>query len=290
MDNLTFGRYSPFNTFTHKLDPRNKIVLMILIMTSIFLPFSLMSTNLIISLINLLLLVIIMLISKVSIVSFLTNLKSLIFLVIFLMAVYIFIPNSAYTHLMVDFNNGYALYWDSLYQSGYIILRLIMMLLITMILTSTTKPLDLTYALEWFMAPLKVIGFPTHAIAMTISIALRFIPTLLDETNRIMKAQASRGVDFNKGGLIKKFKAVTSLIIPLLISSFKRSEELSNAMEARGYDPDKKRTRYKNLSFTYKDLIAFLLIAIYFAGILTLCIAYNNIDIIEIIFNVKVGF
>jgi energy-coupling factor transport system permease protein len=242
------------------------------------------------SAVNLLFLIIIMLISKVSIISFIKNLKSLIFLVIFLMAVYIFIPNSGYTHIMYDFKNGYALYWDSLYQSGYIILRLIMMLLITMILTSTTKPLDLTYALEWFMHPLKFIGFPIHAIAMTISIALRFIPTLLDEVDRIMKAQASRGVDFNKGGLIKKFKAVISLIIPLLISSFKRSEELSNAMEARGYDPDKKRSRYRTLSFTYRDLIALLIVLIYFAGILTLCILnYNGyeINIIKFIFNVE---
>jgi energy-coupling factor transport system permease protein len=194
---------------------------------------------------------------------------------------------------MYDFGNGYKLYYDSLYQGGYIILRLVMMLLLTMILTSTSKPLDLTYAFEWFMTPLKLIKFPAHAIAMTISIALRFIPTLLDETSRIMKAQASRGVDFNKGGLIKKFKAVISLIIPLLISSFKRSEELSNAMEARGYDPDKKRSRYRTLSFTYRDLIALLVVLIYFAGFLSLCIFnYNGyeINIIKFIFNVETIF
>jgi energy-coupling factor transport system permease protein len=108
-----------------------------------------------------------------------------------------------------------------------------------------------------------------------------------------MKAQSSRGVDFNKGGLIKKFKAVISLIIPLLISSFKRSEELSNAMEARGYDPDKKRSRYRTLSFTYRDLIALLVVLIYFAGFLSLCIFnYNGyeINIIKFIFNVETIF
>lgn len=293
MDNLTFGRYSPYNTFTHKLDPRNKVVLMILIMVSIFLQFSIWSTNLIMSGFNLLFLIIIMLISRVSIISFIKNLKSLIFLIIFLMAVYIFIPNSGYTHVMVDFQNGYKLYWDSIYQSGYIILRLVMMLLVTMILTSTTKPLDLTYALEWYMTPLKFIGFPSHAIAMTISIALRFIPTLLDETDRIMKAQASRGVDFNKGGLIKKFRAIISLIIPLLISSFKRSEELANAMEARGYDPDKKRSRYRKLSFSWRDLVAFLIVGAFFGGVLTLSIYnYNvsHINLIEFFFGVTPVF
>lgn len=290
MDNFTFGRYSPYNTFIHKLDPRNKVFLMILLMVSIFLQFTCWSTNLIMSGLNLLFLIMIMLISKVSILEFIKNLRSLIFVIIFLIAIYIFIPNASYQFVMVDFQNGYKLYYDSLYQGGYIVLRLVMMLLLTMILTSTCKPLDLTYAFEWYMSPLKIIKFPAHAIAMTISIALRFIPTLLDETNRIMKAQASRGVDFNKGGLIKKFKAVTSLIIPLLVSSFKRSEELANAMEARGYDPDKKRTRYRKLSFSYRDLIAFLITLTFFSGILTLFIwnySVGEINIIKFLFNVE---
>lgn len=291
MENITFGRYSPFNTFTHKLDPRNKVILMILLMVSIFLQFTVWSTNLIMSGINLLFLIVIALVSKVSLLAFLKNLKSLWFLIIFLTLVYILIPNPTYSLVLVDIN-GFKIYWDALYQSGYIVLRLMMMLLITMILTSTTKPLDLTYALEWFMTPLKLIKFPAHAIAMTISIALRFIPTLLDETDRIMKAQASRGVDFDRGGLIKKFKAIISLIIPLLISSFQRSEELANAMEARGYDPDKKRTKYRKLHFSYRDLIGFIAVGLSFGFTLTLFIINRNneIDLIKIIFNVDAGF
>lgn len=291
MENITFGRYSPFNTFTHKLDPRNKVILMILLMVSIFLQFTVWSTNLIMSGINLLFLIVIALISKVSLLAFLKNLKSLWFLIIFLTLVYILIPNPSYSLVLVDIN-GFKIYWDALYQSGYIVLRLMMMLLITMILTSTTKPLDLTYALEWFMTPLKLIKFPAHAIAMTISIALRFIPTLLDETDRIMKAQASRGVDFDRGGLIKKFKAIISLIIPLLISSFQRSEELANAMEARGYDPDKKRTKYRKLHFSYRDLIGFIAVGLFLGFTLTLFIINRNneIDLIKLIFNVDAGF
>lgn len=291
MENITFGRYSPFNTFTHKLDPRNKVILMILLMVSIFLQFTVWSTNLIMSGINLLFLIVIALVSKVSLLAFLKNLKSLWFLIIFLTLVYILIPNPTYSLVLFDIN-GFKIYWDALYQSGYIVLRLMMMLLITMILTSTTKPLDLTYALEWFMTPLKLIKFPAHAIAMTISIALRFIPTLLDETDRIMKAQASRGVDFDRGGLIKKFKAIISLIIPLLISSFQRSEELANAMEARGYDPDKKRTKYRKLHFSYRDLIGFIVVGLFFGFTLALFIINRNneIDLIKIIFNVDAGF
>ena len=291
MENLAFGRYSNYNTFTHKLDPRNKIVLMVLLMVSIFLQFTIWGTNLLISVINLFVLIFIALISKVSLLSFLKNLRSIWFLILFLTLVYILIPNSNYSLVLVDIN-GFKIYWDAIYQSGYIILRLMMMLLITMILTSTTKPLDLTYALEWYMTLLKLIKFPAHAVAMTISISLRFIPTLLDETDRIMKAQASRGVDFDKGGLFKKFKAIISLIIPLLISSFQRSEELANAMEARGYDPDKKRTRYRKLKFTFRDIIAFVLVGAFFGGILTLFIfdGQSNIDIFKTLFNLDLGF
>ena len=185
------------------------------------------------------------------------------------------------------------MYWLSIYDSAYIILRLVIMMSLMMILTSTTKPMDLTYALEWYMTPLKLIKFPVHEIAMTLSIALRFIPTLLDETDRIMKAQSSRGVDFNHGGILKKFKAGVSLILPLFISAIERSEELANAMEVRGYDPSAKRTRYRKLTFSWRDIISFILVGGLIAGIIYLVIYDNNvanIDLIKIFFNVEVGF
>ena len=153
--------------------------------------------------------------------------------------------------------------------------------------------MDLTYAFEWYMTPLKLVRFPVHEIAMTLSIALRFIPTLLDETNRIMKAQASRGVDFNKGGLFKRFKAVISLIIPLFVSAIQRSEELSDAMEARGYDPRAKRTKYRKLMFGWRDIIALLVALAIFGGVLYLFIYDKRIDtlyLFEMIFGINPGF
>lgn len=292
MDSTVIGRYSPFNTFIHKLDSRNKVFLMILLMVTIFLQFKVWSTNLIISGLLLICLIVIMLISKVSIKSLLKSLRSIWILLLVLMLIYIFIPNSSYT-LVCFYIGNYPIYWDSFYQCGYIMLRLVMMLIITMILTSTTKPMDLTYAFEWYMYPLKIIRFPVHEIAMTLSIALRFIPTILEETERIMKAQSSRGVDFQHGGFIKRVRAVISLIVPLLVSSFQRSEELANAMEARGYNPREKRTKYRLLKFGLRDLLAFLIIGLIFAGVLTLCIFDNNgfpINIIKFIFNVEVPF
>ena len=270
MASMTFGRYTFRETYVHHLDARNKIFLMILFMVGIFFQFHMWSTSLILSGIYFIILLVIMIISRVSFLSLFKSLGGMWMFIIILMAIYIFIPNSNY-YLPVAFNVGsLEVQWDAFCQSGYIILRLILMISLTMVLTSTTKPMDMTYAFEWYMTPLKVVRFPAHEIAMTLSIALRFIPTLLDETERIMKAQASRGVDFNRGGLFKRFGAVIALIIPLFVSALERSEELANAMIVRGYDPRAKRSRYRKLTFSWRDIIAFLFIGGMFAGIIFL--------------------
>lgn len=293
MTNITFGRYSPYNTFTHKLDARNKILLVILLVVGIFFQFKVWSTTLLMSGLYLVLVITFMIISRVSFLDLLSSLKGLWLLIIFMFAIYIFIPNSTYSG-PVAFNIGFDVYWQAIYQAGYIILRLILMMAIMMVLTSTTKPMDLTYGFEWYMTPLKVVKFPVHAVAMTLSIALRFIPTLLEESERIMKAQASRGVDFNRGGLGKRFKAIISLIIPLFVSAIDRSEELSNAMEVRGYDPRAKRTRYRVLRFGWRDLLAFLFVGALFAGIIVLFVCDKRsgagISLFKVLFNVELGF
>lgn len=293
MNNISFGRYTPYDTFTHKVDPRNKILLVILLMVAVFLQFHIWSTTLLLSTALLIVFIFIMLFSRVSFLELFKSLKSMWFLVIMLLVLYVFIPNPTYKLECYRFNSHYAIYYDSFYQCGYIILRLILMIALTMVLTSTTKPMDLTYAFEWYMTPMKVIRFPVHEIAMTLSIALRFIPTLLDETDRIMKAQASRGVDFNRGGLGKRFKAVISLIIPLFVSAIQRSEELSDAMEARGYDPRAKRTRFRKLTFSWRDIIAFIFVGVIFGGILYLFIVDHTQEPVNLfmwIFKINPGF
>lgn len=291
MNNLTFGRFSPYNTFIHKLDPRNKIFLMIVLFVCVFLKVTVWSSTLIMSGVLFLFLISVMLLSKVSLLSLLKSLGAMWILFLFLLVIYMFVPNPAYdkTHVAFTINN-YPVYYDAFIQWGYIVIRLVMMLMVTMILTSTTKPMDLTYGLEWYLTPLKIVKFPAHIVAMTLSIALRFIPTLIDETNRIIKAQSSRGVDFNHGGIFKRFRAIFALIIPLFVSAITRSEELSDAMEARGYDPYAKRSRYRKLTFHFCDLVALLTILLVFGAILTLVI-YNNhsvtVDIIYWISGVK---
>lgn len=290
MASITFGRFTSFDTCVHRLDPRNKIMITLLLLVTIFLKVDSWSTTLILSGALLIFLIIVMAISRINFLDLFKSLKAMWLLVVFLLIIYVFIPNPLYNpdHIAFYIVN-YPINYDAFYQCGYIILRIVMMLMVTMILTSTTSPMNLTYGLEWYMTPLKVIKFPAHIVAMTLSIALRFIPTLLDETDRIIKAQSSRGVDFEHGGFFKKFGAIISLIIPLFVSAINRSEELSDAMEARGYDPYAKRSRYRVLKFHFSDLLSFILIAAMFGGMLALVILDANgtkVDLIKWIFNV----
>ena len=259
------GRYVNHNTFIHRMDPRNKFFCLVALMVAVFISYPTYEMTFIVGGAVATLIISLLLLAKVRILDAFKSLRVLWFFVLLLMIINVFAPpvNAA----NVAFNIGkVSVYWEAIFQSLKIILRLVLMIMLTTLLTATTKPLDLTYALEWYMAPLKVIRFPVHEVAMTISIALRFIPTLLDETDRIMKAQSSRGVDFKHGKISSRLKAIVSLIIPLFISSFQRSEELADSMEARGYDPKAKRTRYRVLKFGGGDIVGFILCSIVLAG------------------------
>ncbi|MGM9873431.1 MAG: energy-coupling factor transporter transmembrane component T family protein [Bacilli bacterium] len=293
MNNIVFGRYTNYDTPIHKIEPRVKLLMLVLLISMIFFQFSVWSTNILFSIILLIFLFLVLILSKASIKSLLKSIGSMWFLILFLFIIYILMPNSRYTHPAFSFNNGFTIYYDAFYQCGYIILRLILMISLTMVLTLSTKPIDLTYAFEWYMTPLKLIKVPVHACAMTISLALRLIPTLLEEADRIRKAQASRGMDIENGSFIKKIKSLLSLIIPLLVTSFQRSDELSTAMEARGYDPLEKRTRYKIYKFSLIDLLSLIIVVIFFGLFLTLFIldqSYQPLDIFKDIIKIDIGF
>ena len=135
------------------------------------------------------------------------------------------------------------------------------------LLTLSTTPVELTDGIESLLTPLKWIRFPVHELALIMSIALRFIPTLIDETNRIISAQKARGADFESGNIFKRIKAIVPILIPLLISAFRRAEELGDAMDARCYSGSKNRTKYKKLKFGWRDLICFLLFAALITGV-----------------------
>jgi energy-coupling factor transport system permease protein len=239
MRNIALGRYLPLNSIANAMDPRAKIGILLILMIAVFVPAGFWGYLPIFLFILLALWA-----SKLSISYIFRSIKPMFFMMIFLLVINVLVMKTGTLLFQLGW---FTIYSDALTQTAYIIIRLGLMISLTTILTATTKPLDLTLGIEKLLKPFDRFGIPSHIIAMMISIALRFIPTLIEETQRIMNAQASRGVDMENGSLKEKVMAVLSLIVPLFVSAFDRAEQLANAMEARGYDPNKKRTRYKKL-------------------------------------------
>ena len=242
MDNMTFGKYIPGNSIIHRLDPRLKICAVFIFLISVFFDAGFIGYGILAIYVLLCSLV-----SKIKLSHILKAIKPMVFMMLFLM---IFV--------IIKIGN-ISIYSGALLQTAYIFIRLVLIITLTTLMTSTTKPLELTLAIESLLNPLKRFHFPVHELAMMISIALRFIPDLLDEAKRIMKAQASRGADFNEGSFMEKIKSIISLIIPLFISAFQRAEELANAMESRNYNPEATRTKYKVLTWTHLDTLSMLI-------------------------------
>ena len=251
MNNLVFGKYIPIKSIIHDLDPRAKIIALFVMIAAVFIPKSWYAYLLLASVI-----LIVVFLAHIKLNLILKALKPTIIMMIILFIINCLTVKTGGILLQIS---NFVIYKDALFNTLFIVVRLLLMIMLTTVLTATTKPLDLTLGIESLLSPLKVIGFPYHEIAMMISIALRFIPTIIEETMRIMNSQKSRGVDFEEGKLTEKATAILSLIIPLFSVAFQRAYELADAMEARGYDPDKERTRYHTLTFTLKDFIFVLL-------------------------------
>lgn len=239
MNNIALGRYLPLDSKVHAMDPRAKIMILLFVMIAVFIPAGAIGYVVIGAFI-----LACLFLSKLQIRFALRAMKPIIWMMIFLLVINVLVIKTGRPWIEWGW---FSVYSDAVFQTLYIAVRLMFMIVLTTILTATTKPLDLTLGIEKLLKPFEKIGLPAHIIAMMISIALRFIPTLIEETQRIMNAQASRGVDFENGSLKEKVMSILSLIVPLFVSSFDRAEQLANAMEARGYDPKKQRTRYKVL-------------------------------------------
>lgn len=261
LNDVTFGQFYPTNSALHKLDPRTKILFLIAYITMLFVANSFYSLAL-----CLVLLTVGIILSKVPFSSVLRSIKGIIFLLAFTAILNLFF-HKGQTPIKIWFITIYA---EGIIFSIFLMLRLSFLVMASSLLTLTTTPVNLTDGIESLLTPLKWLRFPVHALALIMSIALRFIPTLIDETNRIINAQKSRGADFETGGLIKKVKAVVPILIPLLISAFRRAEELGDAMDARCYSGSENRTKYKKLSFGWRDFVALLLVGALIAGVILL--------------------
>ncbi len=260
MGNVTFGKYLPIDSMIHRLDPRLKLVALFGLLVVIFFDIGFIGYG-----IMALFILMLVYLSKLSLSYIFRAIKPMMYMMAFLLVFNILMYRTGDPLISIG---SFTIYSGGIFQTLYIVIRLLLIISLTTLLTATTKPLDLTLGLEHLFQPLRKIGFPSHEVAMMISIALRFIPTLLEETQRIMNAQASRGVDFNEGNFKEKIQSIVSLIVPLFLSAFSRAEELANAMESRGYNPDARRTRYKVLKWQTADTISAIVVCLLSVGLI----------------------
>ncbi|MCQ8267160.1 energy-coupling factor transporter transmembrane protein EcfT [Streptococcus suis] len=248
MDKLILGRYIPGNSMIHRLDPRSKLLAMFAFLLLIFWANNLITNVLIIAFVFAM-----VLLSQIRLSFFINGLKPMIGIILFT------------TFFQVFFTPGATILWEfwifkvsieGLQQALIIFIRFVLIIFFSTLLTLTTTPLSLADGIESGLAPLKRLKVPVHEIGLMLSMSLRFVPTLMDDTTRIMNAQRARGVDFNEGTLIQKVKSVIPILIPLFASSFKRADALATAMEARGYQGGEGRTKYRVLEWKLPDTCA----------------------------------
>ncbi|MET3633510.1 energy-coupling factor transporter transmembrane component T family protein [Streptococcus porcorum] len=252
MDKLILGRYIPGQSFIHRLDPRTKLLAMFIFIGIIF-----WANNVITNVIMLVFTLFVVLLSQIPFHFFIGGLKPMIGLILFT------------TIFQMLFTQGGTVIWSfaflkitdySLSQAGLIFMRFVLIIFFSTLLTLTTMPLSLADAVESLLKPLERFKVPVHEIGLMLSLSLRFVPTLMDDTTRIMNAQRARGVDFGEGNLIERVKSVIPILIPLFASSFKRADALATAMEARGYQGGDGRSKFRQLKWQGKDSISLMIL------------------------------
>ncbi|MDY3014037.1 MAG: energy-coupling factor transporter transmembrane component T [Evtepia sp.] len=244
LKDITLGQYFPGNSLIHRFDPRAKIIFTILYIAAIFLCKQVVSYG-----VTLLILLVFIAISRVQPKVFVKGMKPVVFIIVCTAVLNLF-----YTSGTVLWSFGFLkITEEGLWKAGFMVVRILMLIACTLLLTYTTSPILLTDGLERLLRPLKKIKVPVHELSMMMSIALRFIPNLIQETDKIISAQKARGADFDSGNLMQKAKALIPILIPLFISSFRRAEDLAVAMECRCYHGDEGRTSLRQLTMHGRD-------------------------------------
>ncbi len=253
LENITIGQYIKGNSVLHRMDPRTKIIGVLLLMIALFLVnhwYGLVFMGVAVFTV--------LKISHVPIGYYVKGVRPLLFIIIFTALVQMFLTPG---HVIWQWRFLH-LTEEGLHLAGFMCSRLVLLVLITSVLTLTTTPISLTDAIETLLTPAKKIGIPAHELAMMMTIALRFIPTLIDETDKIIKAQTARGAVFDQGSLLKRAKALLPVLVPLFLSAIKRADELSMAMEARCYHGGEGRTRLHELTYQSIDYVTFVIMGI----------------------------
>ncbi len=261
---ITIGQFYPVDSPIHRLDARVKLTLTFLYIVTLFMINSFAGYLFVI-----LVLAAVIQLSKVPIKFMLKGIKGIMIIILFTAFINLFMTKGEHVLWQWGF---LSLTLEGIVLAAKMCIRLILLIVGSSVLTLTTTPIQLTDGIEFMLRPFKKIGVPAHEIAMMMTIALRFIPTLLDETDKIMKAQQARGADFDSGNLMQKAKSLIPILVPLFISAFRRAEELAMAMEARCYHGDENRTRMNRMQMQKRDYSAFAIGVLYFVSIL--CIRY----------------
>ncbi|MBR3992678.1 MAG: energy-coupling factor transporter transmembrane protein EcfT [Anaerotignum sp.] len=269
---ITIGQYYPAQSPIHSMDARLKLAITFIFIVSLFIVNSFVGYAFVIACMALVIKT-----SKVPLKFMLKGLKSIMVIILFTVFINLFLTRGETVLLHVGF---ITVTLEGVLLAAKMCIRLVLLIVGSSILTLTTTPIQLTDAIEYILKPFKKIGVPAHEIAMMMTIALRFIPTLLDETDKIMKAQQARGADFDTGNLIQKAKALIPILVPLFISAFRRAEELALAMEARCYRGDENRTRMNVMKMKSGDFRAAGLTVAYVVAIFALRFAAKVLPLI----------
>ena len=249
LKDITLGQFFPGNSYIHRLDPRTKLIMLVVYIVALFLAVSWVSYALM-----LVFLAAVIAISTIPLKSIVRGMKPLVMILVFTGVLNIFFTTGE--HVAISFWR-ITVYWEGLERALFMVVRILMLITGTFLLTYTTSPIALTDGLESLLGPLKLLRLPVHELSMMMCIALRFIPTLIEETDKIMCAQKARGADFESGNLMQRVKALVPILVPLFISAFRRADELATAMECRCYQGGEGRTKMKLLRYKLGDFKAF---------------------------------
>lgn len=258
---ITIGQYFPGDSLIHRLDPRVKILLTIVYVVSLFLVKRMLGFA-----VAALLMLLIIFLSRISLKTVLKSIRPLLFIIAFTAVFNLLYGKGAVIFPAVTWLSW--LTWGGVRNAVFMAVRIILLVVGTSFMTYTTSPIMLTGAMESLLSPLKALRLPVHELSMMMTIALRFIPTLVDETDKIINAQKARGADFETGNLLRRAKALVPILIPLIISAFRRAEELADAMECRCYHGGSGRTKYKIYHFALRDLGAAATMILYLAAVI----------------------
>ena len=262
LKDITLGQYFPGKSAIHRLDPRTKLVLLVLYIVALFMAVSWISYG-----VMFLFLLVSIGLSGVPLKSFVKGMKPLLFILVFTAILNIFF--TAGETVLVSFL-GITITLEGLIRAFFMLIRILMLVTGTFLLTYTTSPIALTDGLESLLSPLKKLRLPVHELSMMMCIALRFIPTLIEETDKIMSAQKARGVDFESGKLMQRVRALIPILVPLFISAFRRADELATAMECRCYHGGEGRTKMKLLRYKLLDFKAYALGVLVLSAVIVL--------------------